>query len=198
MFDGISKMIGYVSQIFNQSEIIPLTWRTAVTLKFVITSVLLLSCMRLAIWKLKYTCTSTTLRLKYVYFCEWNKTRYAFGVFFLRLWLTKLMLRSRFVFSSSRNAHSCPNPKLSVFKARWLRQRGLFSSKHVTMCGRVAVRNRYFSFNFDSIATKILHNLEQTLPSPACARRDDSSNFKLIFGQKCKKKNIQFFTWAII
>ena len=47
----------------------------------------------------------------------------------------------------------------------------------VCPCGRVAVRNRYFSLNFDSIATKISHNLDQTSPSPACARRDDLSNF---------------------
>ena len=46
-----------------------------------------------------------------------------------------------------------------VFKARWILQRGLFQSKRVrSWCvrpfGRSAVRKRYFSFNFDSIASK--------------------------------------------
>ena len=54
---------------------------------------------------------------------------------------------------------------------------GLYPSKRVSPCVRVAVGNRYFSFNFDSIATKLSHILDQTFPSPACARRDDSSNF---------------------
>ena len=48
----------------------------------------------------------------------------------------------------------------------------------VRPCGRVSVCPfvTAISFNFDSIATKILHIVEQTLPSPACARCDDLSN----------------------
>ena len=62
---------------------------------------------------------------------------------------------------------------------------GLYPSKRVCPCGRVSVRNRYFSFNFDTIATKIVHNLDQTFSSPACALRDDLLNFELFCGQKC-------------
>ena len=41
---------------------------------------------------------------------------------------------------------------------------GLYPSKRVCPCGRVSVRNRYFSFNFCVIATKISHNQGHSIP----------------------------------